>query len=106
MVRNVYNRKRSEDPIERKRRDAHTNLMKIVKGGVSDEYSLKYTLKTRNELLYYLGLDEDGKLPKGFTIDHIKERSTCVTDEDFKAVNFYTNLRLYPAADNLARNWN
>ena len=106
LTRNVYNRKRLEDPIERKRQDAHTILMKIIKGGVSDEYSLKHTLKTRNQLLFYLGLDENGKLPKGFNLDHIKERSTCVTDEEFEAVNYYTNLRLYPAADNLARNCN
>jgi hypothetical protein len=64
-----------------------------------------HTLKTRNDLMEYLGLDEECKIPKGFNLDHIKERSTCVTDEDFETINYFTNLRLYPAADNLARNW-
>jgi hypothetical protein len=105
-LRNVYNRKRLEVPIERKRQDAHTILMKIIRGDVSDEYSLKHTLKIRKELLQYLSLDENGQIPKGFSIDHIKERSTCVTDDDFETINYFTNLRLYPAADNLARNWN
>ena len=59
----------------------------------------------RTELLEYLGISLDGKIPKGFVIDHIKERKTCVDDDDFKTINYYSNLRLLPEIDNLARNW-
>ena len=42
---------------------------------------------------------------RGFNIDHIRERKTCNSD-DFETINYLTNLRLLPAADNLARNCN
>jgi len=38
------------------------------------EYSIKQRLKTRNQLC----LDENGKILRGFNIDHIRERKTCV----------------------------
>jgi hypothetical protein len=75
--------------------------MNIINSPVTDDYSVEHTQKTRQELLDYLGID--GRLPKGFSLDHIKERSTCLTDDDFKTINYYTNLRLLPVSDNIAR---
>ena len=47
---------------------------------------------------------ENDKLPKGFQVDHIKPRAEHKTDEEFKVINHYTNLRLLSRKDNLARN--
>ena len=78
--------------------------MKIINNtSCSDEYSIQHTLKGRTELLEYLKIDR--VIPKGYQIDHIRERSTCVTDRDFENINHFTNLRLMPAEDNRARNW-
>ena len=86
------------------RQESHRILMAIINNqNCSDEYAIRHTLKTRQDLLEYLKVD--GEIPKGYQIDHIRERSSCVTDEDFETVNHFSNLRLMPAADNLARNW-
>jgi len=104
LVRNRYNRARLEDPLEQRRQESHSILMKIINNqNCSDEYALEHTLKTRKELLEYLRID--GEIPKGYQIDHIRERSSCITDGDFETVNHFSNLRLMPARDNLARNW-
>ena len=106
VTRTIYNKARILDPLECKRDEAHKILMKIIKGlNITDDYSQQHTLKNRTELLKYLGISLDGKIPKGFVIDHIKERKTCVDDDDFKTINYYSNLRLLPEIDNLARNW-
>lgn len=93
-----------EDGLYRKRKEAHSILMRIINNAnTSDEYARKHTLKTRLELLEYL--DIVNGIPKGFNIDHIKERKNCENEEDFANVNHYTNLRLLPYKDNIARNW-
>lgn len=102
--KNLYNRKRLEDPIVKKREEIHSILMQIICcPKCSDKFSIKHTLKSRKELLKYLGI-ENG-IPKGYQIDNIRERKTCETESDFKCINYFNNLRLLPANDNLARNW-
>ena len=61
--------------------------------------------KHRIGLLSQGSLEDNRVIPKGYQIDHIRERSTCVTDKDFESINHFTNLRLMPAEDNRARNW-
>ena len=39
------------------------------------------------------------------SIDHIKERHKHSTEEEFKMINHYSNLRLLSQLDNQARNW-
>ena len=36
-----------------------------------------------------IGLPESGKLPKGYQLDHIRERSKHVTKDDFKVVEVF-----------------
>jgi hypothetical protein len=94
---------RMKDPLYKKRYEAMTIINRILKGECSEEYSLINTLKTRLELLQHLGLPESGKLPKGYQLDHIRERSKHVTDDDFKVINAWWNLRLLSRQDNLMR---
>ena len=79
--------------------------MNIINGNnISDDHCLEHMLLVRSDLLKYLGIQ--GKIPKGYSIDHIKELKTCVTDDDFGSINHYTSLRLLPVSDNIARNFN
>ena len=90
--------------LYKRRKEAHSILIRIVNTpNTSDIYSIRHTLKTRIELLEYLKIS--GGIPKNYNIDHIKERKTCVTDDDFKTINYYTNLRLLPFKDNISRNF-
>ena len=76
--------------------------MNIINGNnISDDHCLEHMLLVRSDLLKYLGIQD--KIPKGYSID---ERKTCVTEEDFRSINHYTNLRLLPVSDNIARNFN
>lgn len=87
--------------LYKRRKESHSIL--IHNPNTTDIYSIRHTLKTRTELLEYLKIT-DG-IPKNYNIDYIKERKTCVTDDDFKSINYYTNLRLLPFKDNIARNF-
>ena len=61
------------------------------------------TQMTRSDLLNHLGLPETGQLPKGYSLDHIRERSKHETEDDFKVINAWWNLRLLSKRDNSAR---
>ena len=94
---------RMKDPLYKKRYEAMITINRILKGECSEEYCLKNTLKTRLELLQHLGLPESGKLPKGYQLDHIRERSKHVTKDDFKVINAWWNLRLLTTEENQTR---
>jgi hypothetical protein len=96
---------RDKDPLHRKRKTALAIINRIVRdGNVSDEHCVKHTMKKRVELLEHLGIN-NGVVPKGYEIDHIKPRHQHITDKDFEVVNAYWNLRLLSRSDNNARNW-
>ena len=104
LQRRIAEKNRMNNKLYKRRKEAHSILMRIVNNpNTSDIYSLRHTLKTSIELLEYLKIT-DG-IPKNYNIDHIKERKICVTDDDFKTFNYYTNLRLLPFKDNIARNF-
>ena len=104
LQRRIAEKNRMNNKLYERRKEAHSILMRIVHNpNTSDIYSIRHTLKTRAELLEYLKIT--GGIPKNYNIDHIKERKTCVTEEDFKTINYYTNLRLLPFKDNIARNF-
>ena len=96
--------KRLEDELKKRRDDALGVVHRILKG-CQDSYSLQHTGLTRLELLRYLDLNENGKLPLGYSIDHIKERRKHSTDKELQLINHYLNLRLLSQIDNQARNW-
>jgi hypothetical protein len=106
-VKNQLKRaRREEDPLFKRRKVALNIINKIVReGNVTDEYCLKHTLKTRVDLLEYLGIENE-KIPRGYEIDHIKPRHEHVTQQDFEHINAYWNLRILSRQDNNARNWN
>ena len=106
-VKNQLKRaRREEDPLFKRRKVALNIINKIVReGNVTDEYCLKHTLKTRVDLLEYLGIENE-KIPRGYEIDHIKLRHEHVTQQDFEVINAYWNLRILSRQDNNARNWN
>jgi hypothetical protein len=96
---------RDNEPLHRKRREALVIINRIIRDdNISDDYCLKYTFRTRIELLEYLDIP-NGVVPKGYEIDHIKPRHQHVTDKDFAEINAYWNLRLLSRNDNNARNW-
>ena len=104
LQRRMAEKNRMNNILYKKRKVVHSILMRIVNNpSTSDIYSIRHKLKTRTELLEYLNIT-DG-IPKNYNIDHIKERKTCVTDDDFKTVNYYTNFRLLPFKDNISRNF-
>jgi ATP-dependent exoDNAse (exonuclease V) alpha subunit len=96
---------RDNERLHKKRKEALVIINRIIRDdNVSDEYCLKHTFQTRIGLLEYLGI-ENGIVPKGYEIDHIKPRHQHVTDDDFEEVNAYWNLRLLSRNDNNSRNW-
>lgn len=104
LQRRIAEKNRMNNKLYKRRKESHSILMRIVHNpNTSDIYSIRHTLKTRTELLEYLKIT--GGIPKNYNIDHIKERKTCVNEEDFKTINYYTNLRLLPFKDNIARNF-
>jgi hypothetical protein len=97
--------KQDKHPLHKKRKEALVIINRIIKGvNISDDYCLKHTLKTRDELLDYLGI-HNGVVPKGYEIAHIKPQHQHVTDVDFEEINAYWNLRLLSRNDNNSRNW-
>jgi hypothetical protein len=90
MNRNKYMTDRLEDPSEKKRHDSLGVLSKIVQG-CNDEYCLGHTGLKRNQFLEYLKI-EDG-IPRGFEVDHIRPRKEFKTDQEFKLINHYKNLK-------------
>ena len=104
MVRNEAEARRMEDPLYRKRKQALSVLSKIVHDvATTDEYSLEHTGLSRVALLKYLKI-ENG-IPKNYEIDHIKPRKEFKSEEEFKIINHYKNLRLLPKHDNIMRNF-
>jgi hypothetical protein len=96
--------KRDKHPLHKKRKEALVIINRIIRDdNVSDEYCLKHTFKTRVELLDYLDI-QNGVVPKGYEIDHIRPRHQHITDKDFEEVNAYWNLRLLSRNDNNSRN--
>lgn len=95
---------RLQDDLKKRRDDALGVVQRILKE-CSDNYSIMNTGLSRDELLRHLDLNSKGKLPKGYSIDHIKERHKHSTEEEFKVINHYTNLRLLSQIDNQSRNW-
>lgn len=67
-----------KDPLRKKRHEAMAVPHKIINGVVDDNYSIKHTGKTRQELLDHLGIP-NGVIPPNFQVDHIKRSvSLCL----------------------------
>jgi hypothetical protein len=77
-----------KDPLRKKRHEAMAVPHKIINGVVDDNYSIKHTGKTRQELLDHLGIP-NGVIPPNFQVDHIKRRCEFVSDADFERINWY-----------------
>jgi hypothetical protein len=104
IIRNKQEDERMKDKLYVRRKDALAVISKIIKDPkTSDHYCLEHAGLIREAFLKHLTIEND-KLPKGFQVDHIKPRADHKTDEDFKMINHYTNLRLLSKKDNIARN--
>ena len=104
LAKKLKRKRRLQDELFAKRYKAVTVLNKIIReDSVSDEYSRKHTYLSRNELLIHLGISE--KVPRGYEIDHIRERCDHFSDDDFRNINAYWNLRLLPAKYNCRRHF-
>jgi hypothetical protein len=86
-----------------KRFKAMNIINRIIRNGCSDEYSIQHTRLTRQELLDYLKIP-NGIVPRGYEIDHTKPRFLHSSEQEFKDINAYWNLRLLPRKDNNERN--
>jgi hypothetical protein len=96
--------KRMNDLMYNKSLKAMNIINRIIRYGCSDEYSIQHTQMTRQELLNHLRIP-NGIVPRGYEIDHIKPRHLHSTEQEFKDINAYWNLRLLPRKDNNERNW-
>ena len=92
-----------KDPLNRKRRAACTIINRIIKENITEEYCLKHTGVNKKELLKHLKIPL-GKIPRGFEIDHVRKRADHCSEQDFKEINLWWNLRLIPRKDNRDRN--
>jgi hypothetical protein len=95
--------KRMNDLMYNKRIKSMNIINRIIRNGCSDEYSVKHTQLTRQELLNQLKIPNE-IVPRGYEIDHIKPRHLHSTEQEFKDINAYWNLRLLPRKDNNERN--
>jgi hypothetical protein len=92
------------DIMYNKRFKAMSIINRIIRNGCSDEYSIQHTRLTRQELFNHLKIP-NGIVPRGYEIDHIKPRHLHSTEQEFKDINAWYNLRLLPRSDNNRRNW-
>lgn len=88
--------KPQESPFQLRSKKCLRIINNILRRRATDEYCLKHTGKTNEELKKYLGID---KILPGYQIDHIKERSKY-SFEDLYKCNLYDNIRIIPAKDN------